>query len=225
MDYRDVLQRKFLKLTTTENYEKYKRQRKKVNNLIKRAEQNYNKNLLDEKHWNKHWSTLKSTFPTKPKSKLISTIFKVNEEEIWSEETIANEFGQFFSSIATTLLQTQHPIEDFVWNKPKNLLTKRTNTTKNYLFPRLHGQKSVNVWKKVEVRKHTESTNFHQIYLKMLPTKFQNQWFSSSTNLYRRVKFQAHGKYQKLHHFINQIQNHTSAITVQYLFYRVFLKY
>ena len=93
MDYRDVLQRKFLKLTTTENYEKYKRQRKKVNNLIKRAEQNYNKNLLDEKHWNKHWRTLKSTFPTKPKSKLISTTFKVNEEEIWSEETIANEFG------------------------------------------------------------------------------------------------------------------------------------
>ena len=132
MDYRDVLQRKFLKLTTTENYEKYKRQRKKVNNLIKRAEQNYNKNLLDEKHWNKHWRTLKSTFPTKPKSKLISTTFKVNEEEIWSEETIANEFGQFFSSIATTLLQTQHPIEDFVWNKPKNLLIR---TTQKLSFP------------------------------------------------------------------------------------------
>ena len=37
MDYRDVLQQNFCKLKTNENYEKYKRQRNKVNNLIKRA--------------------------------------------------------------------------------------------------------------------------------------------------------------------------------------------
>ena len=48
MDYRDVLQRKFRKPNTTKNYEKYKHQRNKVNNLIKRAKQNYNKNLLNE---------------------------------------------------------------------------------------------------------------------------------------------------------------------------------
>ena len=42
-DYRDVLQRS----KTTENYEKYKRQKNKVNNFIKRAKQN-KKNLLDE---------------------------------------------------------------------------------------------------------------------------------------------------------------------------------
>ena len=84
MDYRDVLQRKFRKSKTTENYEKYKCQRNKVNNLIKRANQNYNKNLLDEntKNTTLFWRTLKSIFPTKPKSKLISTTFKVNEEKI-----------------------------------------------------------------------------------------------------------------------------------------------
>ena len=43
MEYQDVLQQKFRR-----NYETYKRQRNKVNNLIKRAKQNYNKNLLDE---------------------------------------------------------------------------------------------------------------------------------------------------------------------------------
>ena len=59
----------------------------------------------------------------------------------------------------------------------------------------------------------------------MLPTKFQNHWLSLSTNLYRQIQFQTSGKYQKLHHFINQIQNQTSAITVQYLFDHVFLKY
>ena len=84
IDYRDVLQRKFRKSKTTKSYEKYKHQRNKVNNLIKRAKQNYNKNLLDEntKNATSFWRTLKSIFPTKPKLKLTSTAFKVNEEEI-----------------------------------------------------------------------------------------------------------------------------------------------
>ena len=106
MDYRDVLQRKFRKSKTTENYEKYKRQRNKVNNMIKRAKQNYNKNLLDEntKNTTSFWGTLKSIFRTKPKSKLTSTTFKINEGEISTKETTANGLGQFFSSIATKLL-------------------------------------------------------------------------------------------------------------------------
>ena len=123
MDYRDVLQRKFCKSKTTGNYEKYKHQRYKVNKLIKRAKQSYNKNLLDEKTKNatSFWRTLKSIFPNKPKLKLTRTTFKVNEEEIPNKETIANGFGEFFSSIAITLLQTLHPTKDFVWNIPKNL--------------------------------------------------------------------------------------------------------
>ena len=114
MDCRDMLQWKFCKSKTTKNYEKYKRQRNKVNNLIKRAKKKYNKNLLDEntKSATSFWRTLKSIFPTKPKSKLTSTTFKVNEEEISNKETIANGFGQFFSSIAITPLQTLHPIKD-----------------------------------------------------------------------------------------------------------------
>ena len=151
MDYRDVLQRKFRKSKTTENYEKFKRQRNKVNNLIKRAKQNYNKNLLDEntKNTTSFWGTLKSIFHTKPKSKLTSTTFKINEEEISTKETTANGLGQFFSSIATKLLQTLHPIKDFVWDKPKDLL----------------------------IRKHTESTNFHQIYLRCCQQNFKTIGF------------------------------------------------
>ena len=121
IDYRDVLQRKFRKSKTTENYKKYKLQRNKVNNLIKRAKQN--KNLLNEniKNATSFWRTLKNIFPTKPKSKLTCTTFKVNGEEISNKETITNGFCQFFSSIAVRLLQTLHPIKDFVGNKPKNL--------------------------------------------------------------------------------------------------------
>ena len=128
MDYRDVLQQNFCKLKTNENYEKYKRQRNKVNNLIKRAKQNYNKNLLNEntKTASSFWRTLKSIFPTKPKSKLTRTTFKVNEEEKSNKETIVSGFGQFFSSIAIRLLQTLHSIKDFVWNKPKNLPIRTT---------------------------------------------------------------------------------------------------
>ena len=52
--------------------------------------------------------------------------FKVNKEEISNKESIANGFGQIFSSIAIRLLQTLHPIKDFVWNKPKNLPIRTT---------------------------------------------------------------------------------------------------
>ena len=128
MDYRDVLQRKFRKSKTTESCEIYKRQRKKVNNLIKRAKQNYNKNLLDEntKNATSFWRTLKGIFPIKPKSKLTSTTFKVNEEEISNKEIVVNGFGQFFSSIATKLFQTLNLIKEFAWNKPKNLPMRTT---------------------------------------------------------------------------------------------------
>ena len=114
---------KIQQVKTTENYDKYKRQRNKVNNLIKRGKQNYNKSLLDEntKNATSFWRTLKSIFPTKPKSKLSTTTFKVNEEEISNKETIANGFGKFFSSKATTLLETLHPIKDFVYQKSVNV--------------------------------------------------------------------------------------------------------
>ena len=141
---RDVLQRKFRKSKTTRNCKKYKRQRNKVNNLIKRSRQNYNEKLLDRntKNTTSFWRTRKSKFHTKPKSKLTSTTIKVKEEEVSNTETIANGFGQFFSSIATTLLQTLHPIKDFVWNNPKNL---QIRTAQDIPFARSHRQKSVNV--------------------------------------------------------------------------------
>ena len=74
IDYKDVLQWKFCKSKTTENYEKYKYQRNKVNNLIKRAKQNYNKNLLNVniKNTTSFCRKLKSIFPTKQKKNLLA---------------------------------------------------------------------------------------------------------------------------------------------------------
>ena len=118
-----MLQRKFHRSKTTENYKQYKYQRNKVNNQIKRAKHSYNKNLLHENIKNpiSFWRTLNNIFRTKSKSKLTSTTFKVNKEEISNKETITNGFDQFFSNLAITLLQTLHPIKNFVWNKPKNV--------------------------------------------------------------------------------------------------------
>ena len=52
--------------------------------------------------------------------------FKVNKEEISNKESIANGFGQIFSSIAIRILQTLHPIKDFVQNKLTNLPIQTT---------------------------------------------------------------------------------------------------
>ena len=57
------------------------------------------KNINSGEHW-------KVYFLPKPKLKLTGMTFNENEEEILNKETIANGFGQFFSSIAITLLQT-----------------------------------------------------------------------------------------------------------------------
>lgn len=61
MDYRDVLQKKFRKSKTTVNHGNYKRQRNKVNVLIKKAKKTYNTNLLKENINNStlFWKTLK----------------------------------------------------------------------------------------------------------------------------------------------------------------------
>ena len=119
MNYRDVLQRKFRKSKTTAKYETYKHQRNKVNNLIKRAKQTYNKNMLRENINNptSFWKSLKKVFPSKPKTKHTCSTFKFDENEISDKQTIANEFGRFFSNIATKLLHILHPVKNFIWNK------------------------------------------------------------------------------------------------------------
>ena len=195
MDYRDVLQRKFRKSETTENYVKYKHQRKKVDNLIKRTKQNYKKNLLDEntKNTTSFWRTVKSIFPTTPKLKLTSTTFKVNEEEISNKETISNGFGKFFSSIAITLLQTLHPIKDFVWNKPKNLPIRST-----------------------------QKISFHSVTPSEIYKCLRKLWRKKAHGI---DELPAPTELTKSHRFINPIQNQTSAVIAQYLIYRAFLKY
>ena len=75
-------------------------------------------------HSGENWKVY--IFPTKQKKKITSMTFKVNKEEISNKESIANGFGQIFSSIAIRLLQTLHPIKDFVWNKLTNLPIQTT---------------------------------------------------------------------------------------------------
>lgn len=128
MDYRDVLQKKFRKSKTTVNHGNYKRQRNKVNVLIKKAKKTYNTNLLKENINNStlFWKTLKKIFLTKSKTKQTNTLFKVDDKQISDKKAIAEGFGRFFSNVTTKLLKTLHPIKNFVWNKPPRVPIQTT---------------------------------------------------------------------------------------------------
>ena len=162
---------------------------------------------------------MKSIFPAKPKSKLTSATLKVNEEEISNKESIANRFCQFFSSIATTLLQSPHLIKDFEWNKQKNLPIR---TTQKNSFCSITPSKICKCLKKLRRKKahgiDKLSRNLDVANKTSKPMAFIIHKSLSSGTVSYLWKFQ-------LHHFINQIQKQPLAITVQYLFYHVVLKY
>ena len=121
------------------------------------------------------WRTLKSILPSKPKSELTSTTFKVNEEVISNNETIANGFGQFFSSIATT------PYKGLRMEKTGEL-TKANNPK---MFVSLgHTIRNLQMFEKILTY---ESTRNRRTSNKLFPMKFQNQWLSSSENIFHRV--------------------------------------
>ena len=109
MYYRDVLHRKFQKSKSKTNEKAYKRQRNKVNNMIKRCKQNFNRNILQENTNNPtaFWKSLKKIYPTKPKSQQSCSSFLIDGKDVTDKVTITNEFGKFFSNIATKLLRKQ----------------------------------------------------------------------------------------------------------------------
>ena len=67
MSKRDSLMRKFRKSKTESHHETFKRQRNKVNNLVKRAKNHYLQNQLNEcaNEPKTFWKNLKSIFPVK----------------------------------------------------------------------------------------------------------------------------------------------------------------
>ena len=54
MNYHDALNRKAQKTKMKENWEVYKQQKNRINNIIKNAKINYHKNLLEEMQLNRN---------------------------------------------------------------------------------------------------------------------------------------------------------------------------
>ena len=131
MNHRDTLQRKFRKSKSTEDYNKFKEQRNRVNILVRKTKAQYNQNLLKESSNdpNRFWSAINKIFPTKEKVSAAKT-FLVDNKLTTNVKTIASSFCSFFTNVASNLKSKVAPLKDFVWGKPKETLPKTYSTFK-----------------------------------------------------------------------------------------------
>lgn len=113
---RDRLLNKARKTNTEKDWSKYRRQRNRVNNLVKRNKNRYYKNLLIENSRNpkKFWSTIKEVFPSQPLN-CSGCSFQIDDKPTTDNKHVANAFGSFFSSIVYNLKGKCFLLVYFVW--------------------------------------------------------------------------------------------------------------
>ena len=94
MNFRDTLNRRAQKNKTEENWNAYKREKNKVNNIIKNAKISRYKDILEEHATKpeKVWKCIKNLFPTKAEKDMICTKFEVDGKLICDKLQIANGF-------------------------------------------------------------------------------------------------------------------------------------
>ena len=106
MNNRDDHLRKARRTKAEVDWLTHKRLRNRVNRLIDKAKQSYNKNLLTENTNDPKcfWKAIKSIFPTKGGDGSSTSQAMNLEDGITTGTTkIANGFGFYFSNIATKL--------------------------------------------------------------------------------------------------------------------------
>lgn len=129
MNYRDTLNRKFRKSRTSTDFEKFKSQRNKVNNLVRKARNEHSRTLLQEtaNDPKRFWKTLKRIFPLKEK---ISTVksFIIDGIRNSNAKSIASRFCSYFSTTVSKLKAKAMPLKNFIWAKPKESNLKTSTT-------------------------------------------------------------------------------------------------
>ena len=115
MNYHDAPNRKAQKTKTKENWEVYKRQKNRVNNIIKNAKINYHKDILEENATKpeQFWKYIKNLFPNKPKYETTCTKFELDGKMISDKLQIANGFYNFFQTVAQNSKDLVYPLKNF----------------------------------------------------------------------------------------------------------------
>ena len=107
MNSRDQLHRKAKKSKSTEDWNAYKRKRNACTNEVKKAKSTYFRSLLNENERvnpKKFWKTIKTIFPSKPKTIAPCT----GSDRV-------NRFSDYYSTIVQKLKSVNFPLRDSVW--------------------------------------------------------------------------------------------------------------
>jgi hypothetical protein len=115
MNNRDKLHRKARKTNTSFDWKLYTRIKNRCNNAVKQAKYQYHHNLQNESFNNpkKFWRAIRKVFP---KNSMCQTSF--HEDTTRNSKTIANNFCEFFSTVALKLKQNSIPLRNFTWRRP-----------------------------------------------------------------------------------------------------------
>ena len=111
----------------------YKRQKNRVNNLIRAAKAEYHTNLLEENVAKPEtfWKCIKNLFPTKPKNTVGSTKFNLDGELINDKTRIADGFCNFFQPVSVKLKHDSIKLRNLIWSRPTK---KEVNTNAIFHF-------------------------------------------------------------------------------------------
>ena len=106
MRQRDYLQKKAHTTGLPSDWKRYRLQRNRVTNLIRKEKENYNRRLISENAGdpNSFWQTVKKILPSK--SKIPSPKLKVNGQVITEKSSIGNSFNNVFVNTAINLCKS-----------------------------------------------------------------------------------------------------------------------
>ena len=117
---RDIFQRKLRKSKSITDKKNIRRQRNRVNVLVRKAKSSHSKKILKESanDPNRFRKTIKTIYPTKVKETMTKTML-ISERITTNAKEIAPHFCTFFSNIPSSLMTAAAPLKDFIWSKPR----------------------------------------------------------------------------------------------------------
>ena len=106
MRQRDYLQKKAHTTGLPSDWKRYRLQRNRVTNLIRKEKENYNRRLINENadDPNSFWQTVKKILPSK--SKIPSPKLKVNGQVKTEKSSSGNSFNNVFVNTAINLCKS-----------------------------------------------------------------------------------------------------------------------